>query len=96
MRTTASQANSGSCGYGHPGGAFLFGRRKINRFPKHIGTFDPIVTQRIDRSTFRASQKTPFFRVPAPPPWQPFRLEVPSSQFNEQYSQTFETGTNLM
>ncbi len=87
------KANSGSFGYGTPGGAFSSSTANINPFSQNIVTFDPIVTSSVSIADVSVPVNNPFLSGTGVGSLS--GLKSHSSQFNEQYSQTFETGTNL-
>jgi outer membrane protein len=87
------KANSGGFGYGTPGGAFASSSANINPFSQNLVTFDPIVTSSVSIADVSVPVNNPFLSGTGVGSLS--GLKSHSTQFNEQYSQTFETGTNL-
>jgi len=87
------KANSGSFGYGTPGGAFSSSTAGINPFSQNLVTFDPIVTSSASIADVSIPVNNPFLSGTGSAGLT--GLKSHSTQFNNQYSQTFETGTNV-
>src|SRR5882762_10523408 len=87
------KANSGSFGYGTPGGAFSSSTANINPFSQNIVTFDPIVTSSVSIADVSVPVNNPFLSGTGVGSLS--GLKSHSSQFNEPYSKTFDTATNL-
>jgi outer membrane protein len=87
------KANSGSFGYGTPGGTFSSSTASINPFSLNIVTFDPIVSSTVSIADVSVPVNNPFISGTGAAGLT--GLKSHSSQFNNQYSQTFETGTNI-
>jgi len=87
------KANSGGFGYGTPGGAFESSSANINPFSQNLVTYDPIVTSSVSIADISVPVNNPFISGTGAAGLT--GLKSHSSQFNNQYSQTFETGTNL-
>lgn len=87
------KANSGSSGYGTPGGSFAGSSAAINPFSFNIVTFDPIITSSASIADVSIPINNPFLSGTGSAGLT--GLKSHSTQFNNQYSQTFETGTNI-
>ena len=87
------KAKSGSFGYGTPGASFAGSTANINPFSFNIVTFDPIVTSSVSIADISVPINNPFLQGTGSAGLT--GLKSHSSQFNNQYSQTFETGTNI-
>jgi outer membrane protein TolC len=87
------KAKSGSFGYGTPGASFASSTASINPFSLNIVTFDPIVTSTTSVADVSTPINNPFLSGTGTAGLT--GLKSHSSQFNNQYSQTFETGTNI-
>ena len=87
------KANSGGFGYGTPGGAFASSTANINPFSQTFSTFDPIITSSVSIADVSIPVNNPFISGTGAAGLT--GLKSHSSQFNNQYSQTFETGTNI-
>ena len=87
------KAKSGSFGYGTPGAAFSSSTASINPFSLNIVTFDPIISSSVSVADISVPVNNPFISGTGAAGLT--GLKSHSSQFNNQYSQTFETGTNI-
>jgi outer membrane protein len=87
------KANSGSFGFGTPGATFSSSTASINPFSLNIVTFDPIVSSTVSIADVSIPVNNPFISGTGAAGLT--GLKSHSSQFNNQYSQTFETGTNI-
>jgi outer membrane protein len=87
------KANSGSFGYGTPGGAFASSTASINPFSQSFSTFDPIVTSSVSIADVSIPINNPFLSGTGSAGLT--GLKSHSTQFNNQYSQTLETGTSI-
>jgi len=87
------KANSGSFGYGTPGAAIASSSASINPFAFTIVTFDPLITSSVSIADISIPINNPFISGTGTASLA--ALKSHSSQFNNQYSQTFETGTNI-
>jgi len=87
------KANSGSFGYGTPGGAFASSTASINPFSQSFSSFDPTVTSSVSIADVSIPINNPFLSGTGSAGLT--GLKSHSTQFNNQYSQTFETGTNI-
>jgi outer membrane protein len=87
------KANSGSFGYGTPGAAFASSTASINPFSQAFSTFDPVITSSVSIADVSVPVNNPFISGTGAAGLT--GLKSHSSQFNNQYSQTFETGTSL-
>jgi outer membrane protein len=87
------KAKSGSFGYGTPGAAFAGSSAAINPFSLNIVTFDPIVNSTVSIADVSIPINNPFISGTGSVGLT--GLKSHSTQFNNQYSQTFETGTNI-
>src|SRR6266436_5932521 len=87
------KAKAGSFGFATPGGAFSSSSASINPFSLNIVTFDPIVSSSVSIADISVPVNNPFISGTGAAGLT--GLKSHSSQFNNQYSQTFETGTNI-
>jgi len=87
------KAKSGSFGYGTPGASFAGSTAAINPFSLNIVTFDPIVSSSVSVADVSTPINNPFISGTGTASLT--GLISHSTQFNNQYSQTFETGTNI-
>jgi outer membrane protein len=87
------KAKSGSFGYGTPGAAFAGSSAAINPFSLNIVTFDPIISSSASVADVSVPINNPFISGTGSAGLT--GLKSHSTQFNNQYSQTFETGTNI-
>jgi outer membrane protein len=87
------KAKSGSFGYGTPGATFSSSTASINPFSLNIVTFDPIISSSVSVADISVPVNNPFISGTGAAGLT--GLKSHSSQFNNQYSQTFETGTNI-
>jgi len=87
------KAKSGGFGFGTPGAAFASSTANINPFSLNIVTFDPIVTSSVSFSDVSTPINNPFLSGTGSSALTGLILH--SSQYNNQYSETFLTGTNL-
>jgi outer membrane protein len=87
------KANSGSFGFGTPGAAIASSSASINPFAFTIVTFDPLVSSSVSIADISVPVNNPFISGTGAAGLT--GLKSHSSQFNNQYSQTFETGTNI-
>jgi outer membrane protein len=87
------KANSGSFGYGTPGGAFASSTASINPFSQTFTTFDPIVTSSVSIADVSIPINNPFLSGTGSAGLT--GLKSHSTQINNQFSETFETGTNI-
>ncbi len=87
------KAKSGSFGFGTPGATFSSSNANINPFSLNIVTFDPIVSSSVSIADISVPVNNPFISGTGAAGLT--GLKSHSSQFNNQYSQTFETGTNI-
>jgi outer membrane protein len=87
------KARSGSFGFGTPGAAFSSSTANINPFSLNIVTFDPVVNSSVSIADVSVPVNNPFISGTGTAALT--GLKSHSSQFNNQYSQTFETGTNI-
>jgi outer membrane protein len=87
------KAKSGSFGFGTPGAAFSSSTANINPFSLNIVTFDPVVNSSVSIADVSVPVNNPFISGTGTAALT--GLKSHSSQFNNQYSQTFETGTNI-
>src|SRR5579863_8239995 len=87
------KASAGSFGFGTPGASFASSTASINPFSFNIFTFDPIVTSSVSIVDIATPINNPFLSGTGASSLA--ALTSHSTQFNNQYSQTFETGTNM-
>jgi outer membrane protein len=87
------KAKSGSFGYGTPGASFSGSTANINPFSLNLVTFDPIVSSTTSIADVSIPINNPFLSGTGTAGLT--GLKSHSTQFNNQYSQTFETGTNI-
>jgi outer membrane protein len=87
------KANSGGFGFGTPGGAFASSSANINPFSQTFSTFDPVITSSVSIADVSIPVNNPFISGTGAAGLT--GLKSHSSQFNNQYSQSFETGTNI-
>jgi outer membrane protein TolC len=87
------KAKAGSFGYGTPGASFSSSSAAINPFSQNLVTFDPIVSSSVSIADISTPINNPFISGTGTASLT--GLISHSTQFNNQYSQTFETGTNI-
>jgi len=87
------KANSGAFGYGTPGAAIAGSSASINPFALTIVTYDPLIFSTISVADISTPINNPFLSGTGTPGLT--ALISHSTQFNNQYSQTFQTGTNI-
>jgi len=87
------KASAGSFGFGTPGAAFSSSTANTNPFSTNILTFDPIVTSTTSIADIATPINNPFLSGTGTTGLA--TLISHSTQFNNQYSQTFQTGTNI-
>jgi len=87
------KASAGSFGFGTPGAAFSSSTANANPFSTNILTFDPIVTSTTSIADIATPINNPFLSGTGTTGLA--TLISHSTQFNNQYSQTFQTGTNI-
>jgi len=87
------KANSGAFGYGTPGAAIAGSSASINPFALTIVTYDPLFVITISVADISTPINNPFLSGTGTAALT--GLISHSTQFNNQYSQTFETGTNI-
>lgn len=87
------KTSSGSFGYGTPGGQFASSTAGINPFSQNFSTFDPIITSSVSIADISLPINNPFISGTGTASLA--ALKSHSSQFNNQYSQTFQTGTSI-
>ena len=87
------KAKSGSFGFGTPGASFASSTANINPFSLNIVTFDPIISSTVSIADISVPVNNPFISGTGAAGLT--GLKSHSSQYNNQYSQTFETGTNI-
>jgi len=87
------KAKAGSFGYGTPGASFAGSTASINPFSLNSSSFDPIVTSTTSISDVSFPVNNPFLSGTGIGSLA--GLKSHSTQFNNQYSQTFETGTSI-
>ncbi len=86
-------ANSGSSSFGAPGATYGGSSAVINPFTFTILTFDPIFTSTLQVADVSTPVNNPFISGTAATNLT--AVDSHSFQSNNQYSQTFETGTNI-
>jgi len=87
------KASAGAFGYATPGGAFAGSSANINPFAFVITTFDPLVQSSVSVADIVTPVNNPFTSGNGTTGL--FSIKSHSSQFNNQYSETFQTGTNI-
>ena len=87
------KTNAGSFGFATPGATYSGSNANINPFSQNIVTFDPIIFSTTSIADVSIPVNNPFISGTGSAGLT--GLKSHSSQFNEQYSQTFETGTNI-
>jgi outer membrane protein len=87
-------AQAGNTGFGTPGVQIPASSAVINPFAFFIQNFDPLITSSASVGTFTTPINNPFTSG-AGTAAGAASVTSHSTQFNNQYSQTFETGTNL-
>ncbi len=85
-------ANSGSSGFGTPGATYSGSSALINPFTFTILTFDPIISSTLSVADVSTPINNPFSSGAGT---STAAIASHSFQSNNQYSQTFETGTNI-
>ncbi|MGB2670605.1 MAG: TolC family protein [Candidatus Acidiferrum sp.] len=86
-------AKSGSQGFGTPGASISASSAGINPFVFYVPTFDPIITNTTEVADVSTPINNPFSSGAGTST--AAAILTHSFIFNNQYSQTFETGTNL-
>jgi outer membrane protein len=86
-------ANAGGSGFGTPGAAISSSSALINPFSLNIVTFDPLINTTISTSDANVPVNNPFLSGTGTATLA--RVTSHSDQYNNQYTQTFLTGTNL-
>jgi len=87
------KTKAGGFGYGTPGASFSSSTAAINPFTLTQLTFDPIVSSSVTIADISTPINNPFISGTGTSTLT--GLISHSTQFNNQYSQTFETGSNL-
>ena len=87
------KTKAGAFGFATPGASFASSSANINPFSFNILTFDPIVTSSVSIVDIATPINNPFLSGTGASTLT--ALISHSTQFNNQYSQTFETGTNF-
>jgi outer membrane protein len=87
------KTKSGAFGYGTPGAAIASSSASINPFALTIVTYDPLIFSTISVADISTPINNPFLSGTGTAALT--GLISHSTQFNNQYSQTFETGTNI-
>lgn len=87
------KTKAGGFGYGTPGANFASSSANVNPFSTTFLTFDPIVSSSVSISDVATPINNPFTSGSGTASLA--ALKSHSAQYNNQYSQTFETGTNL-
>lgn len=88
-------ANSGSSGFGTPGANYSGSSAGINPFVLYIPTFDPIIQSTLSVADVSTPINNPFSSGAGTSTTTVAAITSHSFQSNNQYSQTFETGTNI-
>ncbi len=89
-------ANSGNSGFGTPGVQIPSSSASINPFAFFIQNFDPLITSSAGVADITTPINNPFISGAGTTNTAGVASVVThSTQFNNQYSQTFQTGTNL-
>jgi outer membrane protein TolC len=89
-------AEAGSTGFGTPGVAIVASSASINPFGFFVQNFDPLIQSSAAVADIRQPINNPFISGAGTSSTNGVASVVThSSQFNNQYSQTFQTGTNL-
>jgi outer membrane protein len=87
------KTQAGGFGFGTPGAAFASSTANINPFSLNITTFDPIITSSVAFADVTTPINNPFLSGTGSNALT--GLSSHSAQYNNQYSETFLTGTNL-
>jgi outer membrane protein len=87
------KTKAGGFGFGTPGATLASSSANVNPFSSTFLTFDPIVSSTVSIADVSTPINNPF--ISGTGASNLLALKSHSSQFNNQYSQTFETGTNL-
>jgi outer membrane protein len=87
------KAKSGGFGYGTPGASFSSSTANINPFTLTQLTFDPIISSSVTIADVSTPINNPFISGTGTSTLT--GLISHSTQFNNQYSETFETGSNF-
>jgi outer membrane protein TolC len=87
------KASSGSFGFGTPGASFSSSTANVNPFSQNIVTYDPIVSSTVSIADVSIPVNNPFISGTGAAGLT--GLKSHSSQFNNQFSETFQTGTNI-
>jgi len=87
------KTKAGSFGFGTPGAAIASSSAAINPFSFSSPSFDPLITSTTSIADVSIPVNNPFLSGTGSAGLT--GLKSHSTQFNNQYSQTFETGTNI-
>lgn len=87
------KTRAGGFGFGTPGGSFASSSANVNPFSLNFFSFDPVVTTTLSVADIATPINNPFLSGTGASGLS--ALFTHSTQFNNQYSQTFETGTNF-
>ncbi|HUI80833.1 MAG TPA: TolC family protein [Bryobacteraceae bacterium] len=88
-------AKSGFSSFGAPNSAVSASTASINPFSFFITNFDPLVTSTSSVAEITTPINNPFISGTGQSSNNLLAIITHSSQFNNQYSQTFQTGTNI-
>jgi outer membrane protein len=88
-------AKAGNSGFGTPGVAIASSSASINPFAFFIQNFDPLVTSTTSIADITTPVNNPFISGTGVSNSNLSSIVSHQTTFNNQYSQTFETGTNL-
>jgi outer membrane protein len=88
-------AESGNSGFGTPGVAIPSSSAFINPFAFFVQNFDPLITSSTAIFSTTAPINNPFISGTGVGTTGPASIITHGAQYNNQYSQTFQTGTNL-
>ena len=88
-------AQSGNTGFGTPGVAIGASSANINPFAFFIQNFDPLIQSTTTVFSTTAPINNPFISGTGVGTTGPASIITHGAQYNNQYSQTFQTGTNL-
>jgi outer membrane protein len=89
-------AQAGNTGFGTPGAQIVASSAAINPYVFFVQNFDPLITSSASVGSFTTPINNPFTSgAGVTSTTGVASVTSHSTQFNNQYSQTFETGTNL-
>jgi outer membrane protein len=88
-------AQAGNTGFGTPGAQIVASSAAINPYVFFVQNFDPLITSSASIADITTPINNPFTSGAGVTTAGAASVTTHSTQFNNQYSQTFETGTNF-